>query len=58
MITLRELVNAGSELAGKVCAGFAGTDGDYKYIIGSQHGPAQGQGQRDKRRHRRPRRRL
>lgn len=33
MITLRELVNAGSELAGKVCAGFAGTDGDYKYII-------------------------
>lgn len=36
MITLRELVNAGSELAGKVCAGFAGTDGDYKYIIGSR----------------------
>lgn len=35
MITLRELVNAGAELAGKVCAGFAGTDGDYKYIIGS-----------------------
>lgn len=39
MITLRELVNAGSELAGKVCAGFAGTDGDYKYIIGSHTVP-------------------
>ena len=39
MITLRELVNAGSELAGKVCAGFAGTDGDYKYIIGSRTVP-------------------
>lgn len=39
MITLRELVNAGSELAGKVCAGFAGTDGDYKYIIGSRSVP-------------------
>lgn len=39
MITLRELVNAGSELAGKVCAGFAGTDGDYKYIIGSSSVP-------------------
>lgn len=39
MIILRELVNAGSELAGKVCAGFAGTDGDYKYIIGSRTVP-------------------
>lgn len=39
MITLRELVNAGSELAGKVCAGFAGTDGDYNYIIGSRTVP-------------------
>lgn len=39
MITLRELINAGSELAGKVCAGFAGTDGDYKYIIGSRTVP-------------------
>lgn len=39
MITLRELVNAGAELAGKVCAGFAGTDGDYKYIIGSRSMP-------------------
>lgn len=39
MITLRELVNAGSELAGKVCAGFAGTDGDYKYIIGNRTVP-------------------
>lgn len=39
MITLRELVNAGSELADKVCAGFAGTDGDYKYIIGSRTVP-------------------
>ena len=39
MITLRELVNAGSELAGKVCAGFAGTDGDYKYIICSRTVP-------------------
>ena len=39
MITLRELVNAGAELAGKVCAGFAGTDGDYKYIIGSHTMP-------------------
>ena len=39
MITLRELVNAGSELAGKVCAGFEGTDGDYKYIIGSRTVP-------------------
>ena len=39
MITLRELVNAGSELAGQVCAGFAGTDGDYKYIIGSRTVP-------------------
>lgn len=39
MITLRELVNAGSELAGKICAGFAGTDGDYKYIIGSRTVP-------------------
>ena len=39
MITLRELVNAGSELAGKVCAGFAGTDGDYKDLIGSRSVP-------------------
>ena len=36
MVTLRELVNAGSELAGVLCAGFAGRDGDYKYIIGSR----------------------
>ena len=38
-ITLRELVNAGSELAGVLCAGFAGRDGDYKYIIGSRTQP-------------------
>ena len=38
-ITLRELVNAGSELAGVLCAGFAGRDGDYKYIIGSRTRP-------------------
>ncbi|MEE0697677.1 MAG: alanyl-tRNA editing protein [Oscillospiraceae bacterium] len=36
MITLRELVNAGAELAGIACAGFTGRDGDYKYIIGSR----------------------
>ncbi len=39
LITLRELVNAGSELAGALCAGFAGRDGDYKYIIGSRTKP-------------------
>lgn len=39
LITLRELVNAGSELSGKLCAGFAGRDGDYKYIIGSRTKP-------------------
>lgn len=39
MVTLRELVNAGAELAGVACAGFAGEDGDYKYIIGSRTRP-------------------
>ena len=39
LITLRELVNAGSELSDKLCAGFAGRDGDYKYIIGSRTQP-------------------
>lgn len=39
LITLRELVNEGSELAGALCAGFAGRDGDYKYIIGSRTKP-------------------
>ena len=39
LITLRELVNAGSELAGALCAGFSGRDGDYKYIIGSRTKP-------------------
>lgn len=36
MVTLRELVNAGMELAGGVCAAFCGEDGDYRYIIGSR----------------------
>ena len=35
-VTLRELVNAGVEKCGGVCAAFAGSDGDYKYIIGSK----------------------
>lgn len=36
MVTLRELVNRGSELSETACAGFVGRDGDYKYIIGSR----------------------
>lgn len=35
-VTLRELVNAGVEKCGGVCAAFSGTDGEYKYIIGSR----------------------
>ena len=34
---LRELVNAGMELCGGVCAGFTGNDTDgYNYVIGSK----------------------
>ena len=36
MLSLRELVNAGMEKAGGVCAAFSGKDGDWKYIIGSR----------------------
>lgn len=36
-VTLRELVNAGMEAAGGVCAAFSGADGDYRYIIGSRN---------------------
>ncbi len=35
MLSLRELVNAGMEKCGGICAAFAGGDGDWKYIIGS-----------------------
>ena len=35
---LRELVNAGMERAGGVCAAFSGSDAEgYRYIIGSRH---------------------
>ncbi len=36
MLSLRELVNAGMEKCGGICAAFAGGDGDWKYIIGSR----------------------
>ena len=36
MLSLRELVNAGMEKAGGVCAAFTGKEGDWKYIIGSR----------------------
>ncbi len=36
-VAMRELVNAGMELAGGVCAAFSGNDADgYRYIIGSK----------------------
>ena len=35
MVSLRELVNSGMQLAGGVCAAFCGEEGDYRYIIGS-----------------------
>lgn len=38
MQSLRELVNAGVELCGGICAGFVGNDNDgYNYIIGSKN---------------------
>ena len=36
MLSLRELVNAGMEKAGGICAAFAGKDGAWKYIMGSR----------------------
>jgi alanyl-tRNA synthetase len=36
MLSLREMVNAGMEKCGGICAAFAGGDGDWKYIIGSR----------------------
>ncbi len=36
MLSLRELVNAGMEKCGGICAAFAGGDRDWKYIIGSR----------------------
>ena len=36
MLSLRELVNAGMEKCSGICAAFSGTDGDWKYIIGSR----------------------
>ena len=36
LLSLRELVNAGMEKAGGLCAAFAGTEGNWKYIIGSR----------------------
>ena len=35
-VTLRELVNAGVEKCSGICAAFSGSDGDYRYIIGSR----------------------
>ncbi len=35
-VTLRELVNAGVEKCSGICAAFSGTDGDYRYVIGSR----------------------
>lgn len=34
---LRTLVNAGMELCGGVCAAFAGTDGSFRFVVGSRH---------------------
>ncbi len=36
LLSLRELVNAGMEKAGGLCAAFSGADGEWKYIIGSR----------------------
>ena len=36
MLSLRELVNAGMAKCGGICAAFTGSDGDWKYIIGSR----------------------
>ena len=36
MLSLRELVNAGMEKAAGICAAFSGTEGNWKYIIGSR----------------------
>ncbi len=36
MLSLRELVNAGMEKAGGICAAFAGKAGAWKYIMGSR----------------------
>ena len=36
MLSLRELVNAGMARCGGICAAFVGSDGDWKYIIGSR----------------------
>ena len=33
MVSLRELVNSGMQLAGGVCAALCGEEGDYRYII-------------------------
>ncbi len=35
-VTLRELVNAGVEKCSGICAAFSGSDGSYRYIIGSK----------------------
>ena len=35
--SLRELVTIGMEKCGGICAGFTGTEGDWKYVIGSRH---------------------
>ena len=35
-VTLRELVNAGVEKCSGICAAFSGSDGNYKYVIGSK----------------------
>ena len=37
MVSLRELVNAGMEKCGGICAAFSGAEGDWKYIIGSRN---------------------
>ncbi len=34
--SLRELVNAGMEKAGGLCAALSGADGDWKYVVGSR----------------------
>jgi alanyl-tRNA synthetase len=34
--SLRELVNAGMEKAGGLCAALTGADGDWKYVVGSR----------------------
>ena len=37
MRALRELVNAGMEKCSGVCAAFAGSDGNWRFILGSRH---------------------